>query len=363
MAAGVGKTYRMLQEGRAEVAAGRDVVVGLLEAHGRAETTALSWDLEILPRRVVEYRGTTIDEMDLPGILERAPEVCLIDELAHTNAPGLEHAKRYEDIEDVLETGIHVVSTVNIQHLESLNDQVYELTGVRVRETVPDRILHRADELILVDVTPQALIERLRGGKVYPPERIEASLNGFFRVENLDALREVALREVAEDVESRRAVAVERLGTRDEGVGPEPEPSGAVQERLLALARPDPKGLRLVRRAWRSAQRLAADLDVLWVRPPGRPPPSETEPDLAALHQLCSTLGATMIEREADDVVAAAAEVVRERGTTYVLIGEPSPARGLARLKDPMPLAIMHATPPGVDVRIVADGVRPREAR
>jgi two-component system, OmpR family, sensor histidine kinase KdpD len=125
MAAGVGKTYRMLQEGRAEVAAGRDVVVGLLEPHGRAETIALSWDLEILPRRVVEYRGTTLEELDLPGILERAPEVCLIDELAHTNAPGLEHAKRYEDIEDVLQSGVHVVSTVNIQHLESLNDQVY----------------------------------------------------------------------------------------------------------------------------------------------------------------------------------------------------------------------------------------------
>lgn len=159
------------------------------------------------------------------------------------------------------------------------------------------------------------------------------------------------------------AVAVDSVGTREQGQGgPEGESAGAVQERLLALARPDPKGLRLVRRAWRSAQRLSADLDVLWVRPPGRPPPSEAESHLAALHHLCATLGATMIEREGDDVVATAAEVVHECGTTYVMIGEPSPARGLARLKDPLPLAIMHATPPGVDVRIAADGVRPRES-
>jgi two-component system, OmpR family, sensor histidine kinase KdpD len=234
---------------------------------------------------------------------------------------------------------------------------------VRVRETVPDSVLHRADELILVDVTPQALIRRLRGGKVYSAERIEAALNGFFRVENLEALREVALREVAEDVEARRAVTVERVATREEEEGgPEAEPAGVVQERLLALARPEPKGLRLVRRAWRSAQRLSADLDVLWVRAPGRPTPSEVEPDLAALRHLCATLGANMIEREGDDVVATAADVVRESGTTYVMIGEPSPARGLARLKDPLPLAIMHATPPGVDVRIVADGLRPRES-
>ena len=165
MAAGVGKTYRMLQEGRAEP---RDTVIGLLETHGREETAIQAEGLEVVPRRIVTYRGTVIEEMDLPGILARAPALCLIDELAHTNAPGLQHAKRYEDVEDVLASGIDVFSTLNIQHLDSLNDQLAELSGVRVRETVPDKALQRADEIVVVDVTPETLLERLRAGKVLP---------------------------------------------------------------------------------------------------------------------------------------------------------------------------------------------------
>jgi two-component system, OmpR family, sensor histidine kinase KdpD len=195
MAAGVGKTYRMLQEGRAEHAAGRDVVIGILETHGRADTAAQAQDLEVIPRRRVEYRGSALEEMDLPAIFQRAPELCLVDELAHTNAPGVEHAKRYEDIEDVLDAGVDVYSTVNVQHLESLHDRVAELTGVRVRETFPDRVLAAADEVVLVDLTPEALVQRLQEGKVYPQERIATALNSFFKIENLSALREVALRQ------------------------------------------------------------------------------------------------------------------------------------------------------------------------
>lgn len=171
MAAGVGKTYRMLQEGQAEAESGRDVVIGYLEPHGRAETTAQARGLEVVPRQRVEHRGAFLEEMDLRGILSRAPELCLIDELAHTNAPGLLHAKRYEDVAAVLAAGIDVFSTVNVQHLESLNDTVAELTTTRVRETVPDEVLGEADELVLIDLTPEALIERLRAGKVYPRER------------------------------------------------------------------------------------------------------------------------------------------------------------------------------------------------
>ena len=167
MAAGVGKTYRMLQEGRAAADDGRDVVVGVLETHGRAETAAQAEGLEIQPLRVVDHRGHAVREMDLPGLLERAPELCLVDELAHSNPPGVEHGKRYEDIADLLEAGIDVYTTVNVQHLESLNDQVAELTGVRVRETFPDRLLAEADEVVLVDITPEALITRLREGSVY----------------------------------------------------------------------------------------------------------------------------------------------------------------------------------------------------
>jgi two-component system, OmpR family, sensor histidine kinase KdpD len=332
MAAGVGKTYRMLQEGHADP---RDTVVGLLETHGRAETAALVEGLELLPRREVVYRGTTMTEMDLPAILARAPALCLIDELAHTNAPGLEHGKRYEDVEDVLAAGIDVFSTLNVQHLESLNDQLAEHSGVRVRETLPDQALQKADELVLIDVTPEALLARLRAGKVYPAERIDAALNGFFRIENLTALRETALRQVAEEVVARRP---------DEARG-----TPAVGERLLALVQPQPSAQRLVRRAWRSAQRLGADLDVLWVKPLGAP-----EDGLTPLRQLTSVLGARLIVRESDDLVAAAVEEIRERGTTYVLLGESPPRRGLGRLREPLPQRIMRAAPRGVDVRIVA---------
>src|SRR5271167_4573867 len=176
MAPGVGKTYRMLQEGAAEADSGRDVAIGYLEPHGRAETVAQAEGLEIIPRRHVEYRGRAIEEMDLPAVLARGPELCLIDELAHSNAPGVEHEKRYEDVRDVLEAGIDVFSTVNVQHLESLNDQVTRLTGAQVRETIPDAVLSSADEVVLIDVTPEALIERLRAGKIYKPDRVEAAL-------------------------------------------------------------------------------------------------------------------------------------------------------------------------------------------
>src|ERR1700754_4039665 len=218
MAAGVGKTYRMLQEGHAEVAAGRDVVIGYLEPHERPETSEQARGLEELPRRAVPIRGgATGSEMALPALLERAPELALIDELAHTNPPGLEHEKRYEDIAAVLAAGIDVFSTVNVQHLESLNDQVAELTGVRVRETVPDRVLGDADEVVLIDLTPETLIGRLPDGKIYPERNIDAALNNFFKIENLAALREVSLRQVAEDVESKRLVwsQAETVGTRE----------------------------------------------------------------------------------------------------------------------------------------------------
>src|SRR5689334_22006791 len=317
MAAGVGKTYRMLQEGRAD---GRDTVIGLLETHGRREPAAIAEGFEFVPRRTVSYRGTSVTEMNLPAILERAPRLCLIDELAHINAPGVEHRKRYEDVEDVLNAGIDVFTTINVQHLESLNDTLAEHSGVRVRETVPDRTLQRADEIVLIDVTPEALLERLRAGNVYPPEPIEAALNGFFRIENLAALREAALRQVAEEVVAKRVVS----------------PAPAVGERLLALVEPTPSAQRLVRRAWRSAQRLGADLDVLWVRPPGH-----DDEGLAPLRQLTSVLGAQLIVRDSDDLVGTVVDEIRERGTTYVLLGESPRPRGLARLREPLPQRIM----------------------
>ena len=359
MAAGVGKTFRMLLEGHAEQENGRDVVIGLLESHGRAETAELAEGLPLIVRRRVEYRGTMLEEMDLPGILARAPELCLIDELAHTNVPGVEHRKRYEDVEDVLAAGIDVLSTVNVQHLESLNDQISELSGVRVRETIPDAVLGRADEIVMIDLTPEALLDRLRAGKVYPQERIDAALNNFFRIENLAALREVALRQVAEEVGHKRLTTTEPVGSREETLAA--DAPQAVGERLLALVEPYPGAQRLVRRAWRSAQRLGADLDLLWVRPPGPNLSDEQERSLTGLQQLASVLGVHMLIEESDDVPATVAQIARKRGTTYVLLGRSRPARGLARLRAPLPQRLMELLP-GVDVRIVADRSR-RAAR
>ncbi len=352
MAAGVGKTYRMLQEGQAEAEAGRDVVIGYLEPHGRAETVAQAEGLEVVPRRRVTYRETELEEMDLPGILRRAPELALIDELAHTNAPGVEHEKRYEDIEDVLAAGIDVFSTVNVQHLESLNDQVAELTNVRVRETVPDSVLGTADEVVLVDVTPQSLIERLLAGKVYPGERIQAALDNFFKVENLSALREVALRQVAEEVEAKRILPEPVGRPREERLIDTAAPQ-AIGERLLALIKPAPKSQRVVRRAWRSAQRLGAELDLLWVS--DHEPNAAEQEQLEALRRLASVLGAHLLVERGEDVALTAQRVARERGTTYMLMGRPKPRNALRRLTQPALAFRLLALLPAVDLRIVAD--------
>ena len=359
MAAGVGKTYRMLQEGQAEAEAGRDVVIGYLEAHARPDTIAQADGLEVIPRRRVSYRGNTLEEMDLAAVLRRGAELCLIDELAHTNAPGVEHEKRYEDIQTVLDAGIDVFSTVNVQHLESLNDQICELTGIRVRETVPDAILGSADDVVLIDLTPGSLIERLRAGKVYPPERVGAALQNFFKAENLSALREVALRQVAEEVEAKRLPAP----------GPEPaqrsrtRPASdrlidtlapvAIAERLLALVTPQPASQRIVRRAWRSAQRLGAELDVLWVA--GTDPTDAELEQVEALRRLTSVLGAHLLLERGGDVAAVVQRVAQERGTTYVLMGPPAERRAFGRSRQAqLPMALIRMLP-GIDLRIVAD--------
>jgi two-component system, OmpR family, sensor histidine kinase KdpD len=352
MAAGVGKTYQMLSEGQADAENGTDVVIGYLEPHGRAETVAQAVGLEMIPRRRVTYRDAVLEEMDLPAILDRQPELCLIDELAHTNAPGLEHEKRWQDVEDVLAAGIDVFSTVNVQHLESLNDQIAELTGTRVRETVPDAVIGDADEVVLIDITPQSLIERLVAGKVYPPERVQSALNNFFRVENLSALREVALRQVAEEVEAKR-IPMDLVGRPDDERLIDTDAPQAVGERLLALVTPSPKSQRVVRRAWRSAQRLGADLDVLWVA--DHDPNEQEREQLDALRKLASVLGAHLLVEHGDDVALVAQRVAQDRGTTYVLMGTPKPRTALRRLTQPALPFRLIALLPGVDLRIVAD--------
>jgi len=348
-AAGVGKTYRMLQEGRQAATEGVDVVIGYLEPHDRPETAALAEGLETLPRRRVEHQGVTLEELDTEALVRRAPELALIDELAHTNAPGSVNPKRYMDIEVVLDAGVDVISTVNVQHLESLNDTVFELTGVRVRETFPDRILDAADEVVLVDLAPEELQERLRAGKVYPKSRVETALENFFRTENLGSLRQLALRELSEDLEARRET---RVLDRDA--------QQAILERILVLVTPQPSSQRLLRRAWRSAQRLGADIDVLYVRRAGATLPEEQTVALAALRRLAQILGAHFLEEESDDLIATVRATVIDRGTTYVYLGTPERRRLEEALHGAFLSRLIEALP-GVDLRIAADRGRRRE--
>jgi two-component system sensor histidine kinase KdpD len=343
MAPGVGKTYRMLQEGRQAKAEGLDVVIGYLEPHDRPETSALAEGLETVSRLTVLHAGLELEDMDVDGVIARAPALALVDELAHTNAPGLRHEKRYEDIADILAAGIGVISTVNVQHVESLNDSIFELTGVRVRETFPDGILDDADEVVLVDLSPESLQERLRAGKVYKLDRAEVALENFFQLDNLGALRELALREVAEDVEERR---------RPPGL--DPLAKQAVAERVLALVEPQPKSQRIIRRAWRSAQRLGAEIDALWVRKPGSQPTEEEAAQLAALRRLSSMLGVHFLEVEGDDLVDTVRRIANERGSTYILVGTPDERRRVEILRGSL-LSRMVRELPGIDIRVVTD--------
>jgi two-component system, OmpR family, sensor histidine kinase KdpD len=343
MAPGVGKTYRMLQEGQQALENGRDVVIGYLEPHDRPETSALATDLEVVPRLRTSHGDLELDEMDTDAVIRRKPELALVDELAHTDAAGLRHAKRYEDIDEILAAGIDVISTVNVQHLESLNDEIFELTGVRVRETFPDRILDQADEVVLVDLTPEELRRRLRDGKVYPGERAEAALENFFRQENLASLRELVLREVAEDVEARRQTQTL-----------EPLVQQAVAERVLALVEPQPKSQRILRRAWRSAQRLGAEIDAIWVRPADHHPSADEQTQLAALRRVANLLGIHFREEAGDDLVDTVRRVARELGSTYIFVGTPDERRRTEIFHGSL-LSRMVRELPGIDIRVIAD--------
>jgi two-component system sensor histidine kinase KdpD len=342
-AAGVGKTYRMLQEGQQAKAEGRDVVIGYLEPHDRPDTAALAEGLEVVPRLQVPLGDLVLEEMDTDAVLARRPEIALVDELAHTNAPGCAHEKRYEDIDDILGAGIDVISTVNVQHLESLNDTIAEMTDVRVRETFPDRVLDEADEVVLVDLSPEALQERLRAGKIYKLERAEVALRNFFRLDNLAALRELSLRELATEVGTRRQTEVL-----------DPLSQQAVAERILALVTPEPRSQRLLRRAWRSGQQYRAEVDALWVRNPQRRLSEEEEIQLAALRRLASLLGVHFIEQEGEDFVEVVHRISHERGSTYVFLGTPRESR-LRELVRGSSVSRLVRQLPGIDVRVVAD--------
>ena len=310
-APGVGKTFAMLNEGRRRAARGTDVVVALVETHGRPNTMEQVGDLEIVPRRTMEYRGTSLEEMDLDAVLARHPTVALVDELAHTNVPGSRNAKRWEDIEEMLEAGIDVISTVNIQHLESLNDVVESIAGVKQRETVPDAWVRGADQIELVDMTPEALRRRMAHGNIYPAERIDAALANYFREGNLSALRELALLWVADRVDEALTEYRERHGI---------ERPWETRERVLVALTGAPGGDHLVRRAARIATRAKAELIGVHIRTEdGRQGPSD---ELLAQHRaLLTELGGRYIETAGADIAEALLDVSRAERATQLVMG------------------------------------------
>src|SRR6516165_906468 len=320
-APGVGKTYEMLQQARARKADSYDVVIGVVETHGRRETEALLEGLEVIPRRRIEYRGQWLEEMDLDAIIARRPQIVLVDELAHTNAPGSRHPKRCMDVEELLNRGINVYSTVNIQHIESLNDVVAQITGVRVRETVPDRVFDRADSVELIDLTPDDLIQRLKEGKVYVPKQAERALEHFFSPANLTALRELALRRTADRVDEQLLTHMQEHAIQ----GP-----WAAGERILVCISEDPRAAGLVRYAKRLADRLHAPWTAVSVETQRSLQLSEEERDrLADTLRLAESLGAEAItipsagRRIADDVI----NFSHANNVTQIVIGKSTRSR------------------------------------
>jgi two-component system, OmpR family, sensor histidine kinase KdpD len=316
-AAGVGKTWRMLEEAHEIRGKGVDIVLALIETHGRAETAAKIGDLEVIPRRRIEYRGKALEEMDIDAVLARKPEVALVDELAHTNVPGSRHPKRYQDVEELLAAGINVISAMNIQHVQSLNPLMKRLTGVEVRETVPDSILTRADQIVNVDVTAEALRERLREGKIYPKTQIEQALRNFFKPSNLVSLREIALREVARGLSRQRE---DRAALQQAG-GHRAQPTERV---MVGLSSNPYDSDKLLRKACRIATQLGADWYAVHVETPAESVSRISTSDFVALLDninLAGDLGAETVWLKADNVVEAMLEFARTHGITKIVIG------------------------------------------
>ena len=309
MAPGVGKTYRMLREGKALRVEGIDVVVGLLETHGRQETAQQAEGLERVPLRQVVHRDRTLSEMDTDAIIARRPQLALVDELAHTNVPGSLRAKRYEDVKVILEAGIDVFSTINIQHIESLNDLVAKLTGVVVRERIPDHVLDEADEVIVVDVTPETLQERLQDGKIYAPEKIEQSLRNFFRRQNLIALRELAFREVADNLEETADADTQSRYC-------------SVHERVLVCVSTQVDSSQLLRRGARIASYMKARLYAVFVTHPDRFLTKDESLYIEICEHFCKEFGGEFLRVKGTDIPEAIAEVARQNLITQVVLGQ-----------------------------------------
>ncbi|XXF78329.1 universal stress protein [Myxococcaceae bacterium GXIMD 01537] len=318
-AAGVGKTYRMLEEAHALRRRGVDVVLGFVETHGRADTQALVEGLESVPRKPYTYRDVTVEEMDLDAVLARRPQVAVVDELAHTNVPLARHRKRYQDVEELLDAGINVIGAFNVQHLESLNDLVERNTGVTVRETIPDSFLKNADQVVNLDLAVEDLHERLRAGKIYAQDKVPRALESFFKQENLSTLRELALREVAESLDRASATAARVPGGED-GT----QKGGAWGRVLVALSSNPPHAATLLRRGSRMAGRLNTDWFVVYVETPGEAPhliDAEAQRHLLANIEKARELGAEVVRLHARDPIEAILDFARSHGVGHIIVG------------------------------------------
>ncbi len=349
-AAGVGKTYRMLEEAHALKARGVDVVVGFVETHGRRDTAALVAGVEVVPRRQIEYRGVTVEEMSLNNILKRNPAVAVVDELAHTNVPGSRNKKRYQDVLELLDAGINVIGAVNIQHLESLNDVVERATGVTVRETIPDGVLKQADQVVNLDLAVEDLQERLRVGKIYATDKIPWALEHFFKERNLTHLRELALREVAD--------SVERAGARPALPGPAPRADGVAPRTrvMVCLSSASPRGAVLVRKGSRLAGRLNTDWFVVFVETPNETPEqieAEAQRFLMANTDLARELGAEVVRVRAPNPVHAILDFARSHGVGHVVVGRSQQPFWRQVLGRSVPLRLVREAV-GLDVHVVA---------
>jgi two-component system sensor histidine kinase KdpD len=341
-APGVGKTYSMLSEAIRRHGRGEDVVAGVVETHGRKGIAELAPQLETVPRKKIDYKGTIFEEMDIDGILRRNPLVVLVDELAHTNIPGSKHRKRYEDVLELLEAKIDVLSTVNIQHVESIAPTVRAITGVAVRETVPDWVLQMADETVMVDLTPEALQNRMKRGDVYGREKVEQALKNFFRRGNLIALRELALRQVAEQVDRSLESYMDEKDIRE---------TWPVKERIVVCISANPKAQYLVARAARMARRMDADLYAVHVDLNARSNAQE-EKALAANLQFAESVGAKPVRLKGENVSDATAQFVREKHVTQVIFGRTA-VEGLRKFLYLNAINRFLRDAPAVDVHIV----------
>ncbi len=349
MAPGVGKTYRMLEEAHTLKQEGIDVVLGLLETHGRKETGQKAASLEIVPRKEIIRGGMTLTEMDTDAIIGRSPQLVLVDELAHTNVPGWEREKRYQDVEVILAAGIDVYSTINIQHLESLNDLVARITGIVVRERIPDRLLEEADEVVVIDVTPETLQERLQEGKIYAPAKIDQCLQNFFQRRNLIALRELALREVADNVEEDAL----QLNVRSANAA---TPNGEVcniHERVLVCISTYPNSVQLLRRGARIAGYMNAPLNVVFVANPDRFLTKEESLHIETCEKLCKEFGGTFIRVTNYDIAQAIADVACKYRITQIVIGESQRSRWKLLLKGSLTQKLVRLLK-NVDLHIIA---------